>query len=105
MYTDVHVFIIPCSSSPERGSLGLRLFTSNQAQSLRRDMKSALSKMVTELQQEIDEINRQANNSEELDKDEMWLIEFLPNCYKYGENTTYYIYYICTMYMYIYLYS
>ena len=72
------VYMYSCSS-PERGSLGLRLFTSNQSQSLRREMKSSLSKAVKDLQQEIDSLNRKSKD-EEWNKDEMKLIEFLPMC-------------------------
>ncbi len=77
IYVENVLLFVMCSS-PERGSMGLRLFSNNQKQSLRREMKSSLSKIVKNIQEEIDNINRTDN--EEMNKDDIKLVEFLPVC-------------------------
>ena len=77
----LHVFLKPfLDSLPERGSMGLRLFSSNHNQSLRREMKESLSKIVKNLQEEMDNLSKSRSEDQEMSKDEIKLIEFLPVC-------------------------
>ena len=62
-------------SSPERGSMGLRLFSGNRGQSLKREIKTTLSAIVKYLQEEIDNMS---GGTEERDKEQMRLVQFLP---------------------------
>ena len=55
--------------------MGLRLFSGNRGQSLKREMKTALSAIVKKLQEEIDNMS---GGTEERDKEQMRLVQFLP---------------------------
>lgn len=67
------------SSVPERGSLGLRFFASNRAQSIRRSMKSTLSSICRALQQEISSMDDR-HDEEEGKNERALLVNFLPKC-------------------------
>ena len=61
-------------SMPERGSLGLRFFSTNRSQSTRRAMKSTLSKTFRTLQEEQKELSR----GREKEKENVFIRELLP---------------------------
>ena len=66
------------SSVPERGSLGLRFFASNRAQSIRRSMKSTLSSICRALQQEVSSMDDR--HGDEGKNERALLVNFLPKC-------------------------
>ena len=68
------------SSVPERGSLGLRFFASNRAQSIRRSMKSTLSGICRALQQEISSMEDRHGDEGEGKNERALLVNFLPKC-------------------------
>ena len=59
---------------PERGSLGLRFFSTNRSQSTRRAMKSTLSKTFRTLQEEQKGLSR----GREKEKENVFISELLP---------------------------
>lgn len=61
-------------SMPERGSLGLRFFSTNRSQSTRRAMKSTLSKTFRTLQEEQKGLSR----GREKEKENVFISELLP---------------------------
>ena len=61
-------------SMPERGSLGLRFFSTNRSQSTRRAMKSTLSKTFRTLQEEQKGLSR----GREKEKENVFIRELLP---------------------------
>ena len=65
---------------PERGSFGLRLFSSNQSQSLRRDMKKTLSNITKALNEEVNALNSEESVRAEEAKEKAKLRNFLPAC-------------------------
>ncbi|XP_019856290.1 PREDICTED: ectopic P granules protein 5 homolog [Amphimedon queenslandica] len=67
------------ASMPERGSLGLRFFSTNRTQGIRRNMRKALTKSFRSLQEELKSIKR--DNEEE--KGNIFLLELLPKLISY----------------------
>ena len=106
------LFLKKCNSSssllhrvPERGSLGLRFFSSSSALSQRRTMKSTLILITKNLQNEIDQLLRPAAGETETEGDRAETQEkmaLIQNCLKCVFCTI--ITTGCfTMYMYIYM--
>ena len=62
---------------PERGSLGLRLFTANWTQTVRREMKTALSNTCKDTQKEMESLNNDIREGEET-KEHILVLNFLP---------------------------
>ena len=62
---------------PERGSLGLKLFTANWAQTIRREMKTAISNTCKDIQKEIESLNNDIREGEET-KEHILVLNFLP---------------------------
>ena len=72
----------PFHRMPERGSLGLRFFSTSRSQSQRRQMKNSLIGTGKAIQQEIDELLRPRTEGEE-EREEAVVQErmvFLQNC-------------------------
>ena len=69
-FNDVILFY----SLPERGSLGLKFFSANRYQSIRRNMKGNLSSICKELQQEIADLKYKDHE----EKENILFADFLP---------------------------